>query len=59
MELFTYHHPKGDQILGENHTPEEIAPFPCTFFYWIDPWGVRREMEQGRPINRAVKEIVG
>jgi catechol 2,3-dioxygenase-like lactoylglutathione lyase family enzyme len=104
LELFTYHHPKGDQtvhrsstndlggirhvaievanavsahafvrlqqetyakrglqieILGQDHVPEEIAPYPYTFFYWIDPWGVQWEMEQGRPIDVAVKGIVG
>ena len=104
LELFTYHHPKGDQtvhrrrpndvggirhvavevpdavaahafirdrqrayaerglqieILGEDHIPEELTPFPYKFFYWIDPWGVQWEMEQGRPVDRAVKGIVG
>lgn len=47
------------EILGQNHTPEQIAPFPYSFFYWIDPWGVQREMEEGRPVDRAVKGIVG
>jgi len=104
LELFTYHHPKGDQtihrrktndlggirhvavevpdavaahtfirsqqqaygkrglhieILGQDHIPEAITPFPYKFFYWIDPWGVQWEMEQGRPVDRAVKGIVG
>lgn len=104
LELFTYHHPKGDQaihrrmtndlggirhvavevsdavaayeflrsqqqayeerglhivILGQDHTPEEITPYPYKFFYWIDPWGVQWEMEQGRPVGRKVKGIVG
>jgi catechol 2,3-dioxygenase-like lactoylglutathione lyase family enzyme len=104
LELFTYHHPKGDEtihrrrtndlggirhvaievpdavaahefisrqqvayrergldieILGGDHTPEEISPYPYKFFYWIDPWGVQWEMEQGRPVDRAVKGIVG
>ncbi|MGN6170702.1 MAG: VOC family protein, partial [Solirubrobacteraceae bacterium] len=104
LELFTYHHPKGDQtihrrdpndlggirhvavevpdavaahafvrfqqrayekrgldieILGQDHVPEELIPFPYKFFYWIDPWGVQWEMEQGRPVDRAVKGIVG
>jgi catechol 2,3-dioxygenase-like lactoylglutathione lyase family enzyme len=104
LELFTYHHPKGDQtiyrrktndlggirhvavevpdavaayefirfqqqayekrglrieILGPDHTPEEITPYPYKFFYWIDPWGVQWEMEQGRPVEREVKGIVG
>jgi len=104
LELFTYHHPKGDQtvhrrhtndvggvrhvalevpdavaahefirrrqleyrdrglhieILGGEHKPEEIAPYPYIFFYWIDPWGVQWEMEQGRPIGRAINSIVG
>ena len=104
LELFTYHHPRGDQtvyrrntndlggvrhvalevpdavaahefirsqqqaylqrglrieILGQDHIPERLDPFPYTFFYWIDPWGVQWEMEQGRPIGRGVQGIVG
>ena len=104
LELFTYHHPKGDQtihvrkpndlggirhvavevpdavaahafmrsqqqvygklglhieILGQDHIPEELTPFPYKFFYWIDPWGVQWEMEEGLPVDRAVKGIVG
>ena len=104
LELFTYHHPKGDgtihrkrtndlggirhvavevpdavaahrfirsqqqayaerglriEILGQDHIPEELTPFPYKFFYWIDPWGVQWEMEEGRPVDRVVKGIVG
>lgn len=104
LELFTYHHPSGDQsihrrntndlggirhvavevpdavaayefirsqqqsygerglrieILGQDHAPEEITPYPYKFFYWIDPWAVQWEMEQGRPVDRAVTGIVG
>jgi catechol 2,3-dioxygenase-like lactoylglutathione lyase family enzyme len=104
LELFTFHHPTGDQtipckrpndlggirhvalevtdavaayefirfhrdeyrkrglqieILGGDHIPEEITPYPYKFFYWIDPWGVQWEMEQGRPVGRAVKGILG
>ncbi|HZA66166.1 MAG TPA: VOC family protein [Geminicoccaceae bacterium] len=104
LELFTYHHPKGEQtiprrrtndlggirhvalevpdavaahafiraqqqayakrglqieILGGDHVPEELSPFPYKFFYWIDPWGVQWEMEEGRPIDRVLKGIVG
>jgi catechol 2,3-dioxygenase-like lactoylglutathione lyase family enzyme len=47
------------EILGHDHVPEEISPYPYKFFYWIDPWGVQWEMEQGRPVDRAVKGIVG
>jgi len=47
------------EILGQDHIPEEIAPSPFKFFYWIDPWGVQWEMEQGRPVGRAMKGIVG
>lgn len=46
-------------ILGGEHVPEELTPFPYKFFYWIDPWGVQWEMEQGRPVDRAVQGIVG
>jgi len=104
LELFTYHHPPGDQtirrrktndlggirhvavevpdavaahafirfqqqaygkrglridLLGQDHIPEELTPYPYKFFYWIDPWGVQWEMEQGRPVGRVVKGIVG
>ncbi|HEY3946821.1 MAG TPA: hypothetical protein VGL78_16465 [Solirubrobacteraceae bacterium] len=45
------------EILGQDHVPEELTPFPYKFFYWIDPWGVQWEMEQG--VDRAVKGIVG
>jgi hypothetical protein len=47
------------EILGGGHIPEGITPYPYKFFYWIDPWGVQWEMEQGRPVGRAVKGIVG
>jgi catechol 2,3-dioxygenase-like lactoylglutathione lyase family enzyme len=46
-------------ILGGDHVPEETTPYPYKFFYWIDPWGVEWEMEQGRPLGRAVMGIVG
>jgi catechol 2,3-dioxygenase-like lactoylglutathione lyase family enzyme len=46
-------------ILGDDHMPEELTPFPYKFFYWIDPWGVQWEMEQGRPVDRAVRGIIG
>jgi len=46
-------------VLGQDHIPEEITPYPYKFFYWIDPWGVQWEMEQGRPVDRVVKGIVG
>src|SRR5437762_2493347 len=47
------------EIVGEDHVPEEITPFPYKFFYWIDPWGVQWEMEEGLRVDRAVKGIVG
>jgi catechol 2,3-dioxygenase-like lactoylglutathione lyase family enzyme len=47
------------EVLGGDHVPEEITPYPYIFFYWIDPWGVQWEIEQGRPIDSAVKGIVG
>ncbi len=47
------------EILGEDHVPEEITPYPYKFFYWIDPWGVQWEMEQGRPVQRAVMGVTG
>jgi purine nucleosidase len=47
------------EVLGGDHVPEELTPFPYFFFYWIDPWGVQWEMEQGGPVERVVKGIVG
>jgi catechol 2,3-dioxygenase-like lactoylglutathione lyase family enzyme len=31
--------------------PEALAPIAIKFFYWLDPWGVQWEMEEGRPIG--------
>ena len=31
--------------------PEELTPVTIKFFYWLDPWGVQWEMEEGRPIG--------
>lgn len=47
------------EILGEDHVPEELSPFPYRFFYWIDPWGVQWEMEEGRPVGRELSGILG
>jgi purine nucleosidase len=38
--------------------PEELTPVTITFFYWLDPWGVQWEMEEGRPIGE-IKGIIG
>ena len=38
--------------------PEELTPTPITFFYWLDPWGVQWEMEQGRPVGE-IRGIIG
>lgn len=32
--------------------PEELSPVTIKFFYWLDPWGVQWEMEEGRPIGK-------
>lgn len=47
------------RILGQDHVPEIMAPFPYAFFYWIDPWGIQWEMEEGRPTGRIVAGITG
>lgn len=39
--------------------PEKLLPDPQTFFYWIDPFGVQWEMEQGRPVSRVISGITG
>jgi catechol 2,3-dioxygenase-like lactoylglutathione lyase family enzyme len=33
--------------------PEELTPVKIKFFYWLDPWGVQWEMEEGRPIGNT------
>ena len=38
--------------------PEELTPVTITFFYWLDPWGVQWEMEEGRPVG-SVRGITG
>jgi catechol 2,3-dioxygenase-like lactoylglutathione lyase family enzyme len=47
------------RIFGDDHVPEELTPFPYRFFYWVDPWGVQWEMEEGRPVGRTVVGITG
>lgn len=32
-------------------TPIPLDPFPYTFFYWVDRYGVQWEFEQGRPVE--------
>lgn len=36
---------------AEYGPPEELTPVKIKFFYWLDPWGVQWEMEEGRPIG--------
>ena len=48
-----------DKLKASNHqgtfitkdTPIPLDPFPYTFFYWIDRYGVQWEFEQGRPVE--------
>ena len=49
---------KGVQMLSEKQ-PQKLSPDPQTFFYWIDPYGIQWEMEQGRPMARVVNGIIG
>ncbi len=39
--------------------PQKLSPDPQTFFYWLDPYGVQWEFEQGRPMARVINGIVG
>lgn len=48
----------GVKLLSDQ-PPSLLAPDPQTFFYFIDPYGVQWEMEQGRPMRRVVNAIVG
>ena len=48
-----------DILGGPDHILEEITPYPYRFFYWVDPWGVQGEFEEGRPVGVVVKGIVG
>ena len=34
--------------------PEKLDNFDISFFYWLDPYGVQWEMEQGRPVNYGI-----
>lgn len=43
----------------EGYVPEKLLPDPQTFFYWLDPYGVQWEMEQGRPMARVINGIIG
>jgi purine nucleosidase len=46
-------------VVGENHQPETVVPYPYKYFYWTDPWGVQWEMEEGRPVDRVIKGKTG
>lgn len=39
--------------------PEKLTPDDQTFFYWLDPYGVQWEFEQGRPMARVINGIIG
>jgi purine nucleosidase len=39
--------------------PETLSPDPQKFFYWLDPYGVQWEFEEGRPMVRQVSGIDG
>lgn len=43
-----------------NYGPPKYLPsdFTLAFFYWLDPWGVQWEMEEGRPIGN-IKGVTG
>lgn len=49
---------EGVRMLSDS-APERLSPDPQTFFYWIDPYGVQWEMEEGRPMERVISGIVG
>ncbi|CCN72236.1 nucleoside hydrolase [Vibrio nigripulchritudo] len=48
----------GVRMLNDS-PPQKLTPDPQTFFYWIDPYGVQWEMEEGRPMERVINGIVG
>ena len=45
---------------SEKYGPPQYLPsdFKLAFFYFLDPWGVQWEMEEGRPIG-DIKGIIG
>lgn len=49
---------EGVQMLSDEQ-PQKLSPDPQTFFYWIDPFGVQWEMEEGRPMARVINGIIG
>ena len=36
---------------NNSYHPDKLDGFPITFFYWIDPYGVQWEMEEGRQMG--------
>jgi len=36
---------------SNDYHPNKLDGFPITFFYWIDPYGVQWEMEEGRQMG--------
>ncbi|MGY5450175.1 nucleoside hydrolase [Agarivorans sp. MS3-6] len=36
---------------ADDYHPDKLDGFPITFFYWIDPYGVQWEMEEGRQVG--------
>lgn len=42
----------------DNYHPGKLDGFPISFFYWIDPYGVQWEMEEGRQVGSSVRGII-
>ncbi|RKF18821.1 nucleoside hydrolase [Alginatibacterium sediminis] len=44
---------EGVQMISSSsaYHPHKLDGFPITFFYWIDPYGVQWEMEEGRQVG--------
>ncbi|WP_432459915.1 VOC family protein [Agarivorans sp. QJM3NY_25] len=36
---------------SDDYHPDKLDGFPISFFYWIDPYGVQWEMEEGRQMS--------
>lgn len=49
---------EGVKMLSDSQ-PQKLSPDPQTFFYWLDPFGVQWEMEEGRPMARVINGIIG
>jgi purine nucleosidase len=59
LEVYDWLKDQDGVTMLSNTPPERLTPDPQTFFYWVDPYGVQWEMEEGRPMARVINGIIG